>query len=97
MLQLALCCDLQEDQERTELEQRLERMVATTAWLNPQPNEDLSDAKLAAMPAPPAYGEDSTEAPAAAARMQQVRRAWSCERTHGSRAMMPRCRMLAHT
>ncbi len=63
---------MQEDQERADLEERLAHMVATTAWLNPQPNDDLSDAQLAAMAAPPAYGEDSTEAPAAAARSQQV-------------------------
>ena len=63
---------LQEDQERIELQQRLALMVPTTAWLNPLPNDCMSDAELAAMPAPPARGEGSLEAAAAAGRRQQV-------------------------
>lgn len=67
------CCNpLQEDQERSELDRRLELMVPTTPWMNPMPNDALSDAALAAMAGPPARGEDSAEAPAAAARRQQV-------------------------
>ena len=54
------------------MEQRLALMVPTTAWLNPLPNDCMSDAELAAMPAPPARGEDSLEAAAAAGRRQQV-------------------------
>lgn len=67
---------MQEDQERVELEKRLALMVPTAAWMNPLPNDAASPAEMEVMPAPPARGEDSTEAAAAAAWRQQVR----CER-----------------
>lgn len=62
----------EEDQERSELMQRLERMQPTVAWMNPLVNDATSPAEVASMAAPPATGEESTEAAAAAARRQQV-------------------------
>lgn len=73
-------CTLQEDQERSELMQRLERMQPTVAWMNPLVNDATSPAEVASMAAPPATGEESTEAAAAAARRQQARRAASDSR-----------------
>ncbi|KAL4423706.1 hypothetical protein ABPG75_001007 [Micractinium tetrahymenae] len=62
----------EEDQERSEMAQRLERMQPTTAWMSPAINDATSPAEVANMAAPPAAGEESTEAAAAAARRQQV-------------------------
>lgn len=71
----ALPCALQEDEERSEMVQRLARMQPTIAWMSPVTNDATAPAEVASMAAPPAAGEESTEAAAAAARRQQVRQA----------------------
>ncbi len=77
---LALLWPLQEDQERTEMAQRLAHMQPTIAWMSPVTNDATSPAEVAKMAAPPAGGEESTEAAAAAARRQQVRRVGNSSR-----------------
>jgi len=54
--------------------QRLAGMVPTTAWMNPLLNDFMTESELQAMSAPPASGEDSSEAAQAAARRQEVGR-----------------------
>lgn len=62
----------EEDEERSEMVQRLARMQPTIAWMSPVTNDATAPAEVASMAAPPAAGEESTEAAAAAARRQQV-------------------------